>query len=33
VSEATILLHANSMLAASTKEVNGYLGDLSIRLP
>jgi hypothetical protein len=29
VSEATI----NSLLAASTKEVNGYLGDLSIRLP
>jgi len=33
VSEATFLLHANSMLAASTKQVNGYLGHLSIRLP
>jgi hypothetical protein len=33
VSEATFLLHANSMLAASPKQVNGYLGHLSIRLP
>jgi hypothetical protein len=32
VSEATILLHANLIQAAATKQVSGYLGHLSIRL-
>jgi hypothetical protein len=31
-SEATMLLHASSMLAAGTKQVSGKIGQLSIRL-